>query len=316
MTDSFVYSQYFSECDELSEAVKNVDVELIQGEGGNLSASLHIIDFPKLLIQIGRWTGPKLLEFASTSKEYFSFLYDLNYLMPTITDGYIIDKYSFTFYPPNSGHFSRGSGVSFWAYICFKNCRSIIELVEELIHPISSTRLICYDVEAVENMHILLHRLEHLALINSQYLDISDLKRDFENEIIDAQIRLLIKSKIERKNNISITRSKKLLKNFIEYTSTNFTSDLNIPEICDELGVSLRTLYYAFDKIYKISPYQYIKLYRINKVHMQLVKSNSNYESISMIATSNGINHLGRFSNEYKKIFGISPSKVLKNSLK
>lgn len=82
---------------------------------------------------------------------------------------------------------------------------------------------------------------------------------------------------------------------------------LSMPEIASRVGTSRRTLEQAFDNCAAVSPARFLKLLRLNNAR-RLIESGRH--SVSHAATSSGLHHLGRFSNDYHELFGELPSRT------
>ena len=74
--------------------------------------------------------------------------------------------------------------------------------------------------------------------------------------------------------------------------------------------VSERTLEYAFLERYQVSPNSYIKAHHLKLVKNELVKLKGRKIRVSDIAIKFGFHHMGQFSVDFKKQFGLSPSKI------
>lgn len=86
--------------------------------------------------------------------------------------------------------------------------------------------------------------------------------------------------------------------------------DVCLEDLESAAGVSRFTLYEAFKKHYGLSPMSYVKKHRLEGVRRVLLEGHSNL-NVSAIAMEWGFNHLGRFSSDYKKMFGETPSQTL-----
>ena len=64
---------------------------------------------------------------------------------------------------------------------------------------------------------------------------------------------------------------------------------------------------YAFRQHVGVAPMAYLKKYRLEQVRRQLLEDRSSH-NVSSIAIDWGFTHLGRFSIEYRKLFGEAPS--------
>lgn len=84
-----------------------------------------------------------------------------------------------------------------------------------------------------------------------------------------------------------------------------------IVDICINIGVSERTLQYAFRTYVDMSPLVYLRLCRLNHVRATLRVSDPSATTITEVAMRFGFVHLGRFSSDYKQLFGEMPSVTL-----
>jgi len=85
---------------------------------------------------------------------------------------------------------------------------------------------------------------------------------------------------------------------------------VTMEELCQLTHVSRRTLQYSFTAILGISPLQFLRLTRLNRVRRAL-RSASPEQSVTEIATYWGFWHLGQFAHDYKQQFGECPSHTL-----
>jgi len=89
---------------------------------------------------------------------------------------------------------------------------------------------------------------------------------------------------------------------------------LHIAALCCALAVSERTLRKAFHKIYGLPPHRHLRLLRLAQARGALLAADGQVVTVTEIATGFGFIELGRFSVEYRKMFGESPSKTLQRS--
>jgi len=86
---------------------------------------------------------------------------------------------------------------------------------------------------------------------------------------------------------------------------------LAISALCIALAVSERTLRKAFHNIHGIPPCRHLRLLRLSRARGALLSADGKLTTVTEIATCFGFQELGRFSVEYRKIFGESPSQTL-----
>jgi AraC-like DNA-binding protein len=86
---------------------------------------------------------------------------------------------------------------------------------------------------------------------------------------------------------------------------------LHISALCRTLAVSERTLRKAFHKIHGLPPCRYLRMLRLAQARRALLSADSRRVTVTEIATGFGFVELGRFSVEYRKVFGETPSQTL-----
>ncbi|MBA4501340.1 AraC family transcriptional regulator [Marinobacterium marinum] len=99
----------------------------------------------------------------------------------------------------------------------------------------------------------------------------------------------------------------------IDYLKEHARNDINMDDIEWISGVSRNKLYSDFKRHIGIPPTAYLKRIRMEGVRSDIIKPTGS-ENISSIALGWGFTHLGRFSADYKKFFGETPSETLAKS--
>lgn len=98
------------------------------------------------------------------------------------------------------------------------------------------------------------------------------------------------------------------------YIQKHYAEAINLEHLVENARVSERTLLDSFKRYRDISPMKLLKLVRLDFVHLALKEADPEDSNVTEIALSNGFTQLGKFSTEYKKRFGESPSDTLKLS--
>ena len=101
----------------------------------------------------------------------------------------------------------------------------------------------------------------------------------------------------------------------LDYIHHNICDPIDIDDLEKITGISRKILANIFKKKLNITLQSYIRYYRLQCIYNDLSKSNKD-TNITSIALKWGISHLGRFSGEYKKLFGESPSNTIGKSKK
>jgi AraC-like DNA-binding protein len=101
------------------------------------------------------------------------------------------------------------------------------------------------------------------------------------------------------------------VKRAIDFIEANLEAPIGLAEITVAAGVPGRTLLDHFKRYKGVSPIAYLRRARFAKVQQALQQAEPE-ERVTDIAMNFGFAHMGRFSVEYRKRFGESPSETLR----
>jgi len=87
--------------------------------------------------------------------------------------------------------------------------------------------------------------------------------------------------------------------------------DLSIESLCETVGVSHRTLLYAFREHYGLAPKRFLVIYRLNGVRRDFYRLGGQGVKIIDVASHWGFWHMGQFASDYRRLFGELPSATL-----
>lgn len=87
-----------------------------------------------------------------------------------------------------------------------------------------------------------------------------------------------------------------------------------VTDLATSLGVSPRSLEYAFAAVLGISPGQYILAERLNRARHHLILGAATGTSVTAIAFDHQFDHLSRFAQQYTRLFDERPSDTLRTA--
>jgi AraC-like DNA-binding protein len=96
------------------------------------------------------------------------------------------------------------------------------------------------------------------------------------------------------------------------YIQENHGEAISLEHLVEQANVSERTLLEGFKRYRDVSPMKFLKLTRLDFVHLALKEADPASNNVTDIALASGFSQLGKFSTEYKERFGESPSDTLK----
>lgn len=108
-----------------------------------------------------------------------------------------------------------------------------------------------------------------------------------------------------------LSNRERIFKRFNEYVFSSIGTNYDSREMCIYTGASERTLQYIVKYFTQLSPIQYAKAIKLNKVHEVLRKCDPESLKINQIALEYGFWHSGQFAKDFKNQFGVLPSETL-----
>lgn len=98
-----------------------------------------------------------------------------------------------------------------------------------------------------------------------------------------------------------------------DYIDANARGNITTEDLAKLCCVSARTLYDRFRKVKGVAPHAYVRERKLLKVRSRMLNFHGVIQSVTEVALEYGFSHLGRFSSEYKQLFGESPSDTLRS---
>jgi AraC family transcriptional regulator, ethanolamine operon transcriptional activator len=95
------------------------------------------------------------------------------------------------------------------------------------------------------------------------------------------------------------------------YMLAYLNQPMTLLEICEAIGVSERTLTYAFNDRTGVSPKAYLKALKLNRLREDLKVADPLTDSVHHLARHWGLDHSGALASDYKILFGELPSQTL-----
>jgi len=126
-----------------------------------------------------------------------------------------------------------------------------------------------------------------------------------EGAIIDALVRAARPPTARRRD----PSRRHFARRAAEMIREGLQDDLSISHCAPQLGTTLRTLELGFQDLYGMSLRAYRHALRLNAARHDLLKPDGE-DSVGTVAVRWGLLHLGRFSTEYRRMFGESPGET------
>jgi AraC-like DNA-binding protein len=135
--------------------------------------------------------------------------------------------------------------------------------------------------------------------------------RALEEALVYAMIRCLTESTVIEMDS-RVQSQVTIISKLEEFLAANCSEPIYLSELCGASGVSESTLRRCCYDQLGMGPVHYLWLRRMHLARVALLRADATTATVTGIATDHGFWELGRFSVEYRKLFGESPSVSLR----
>lgn len=127
-----------------------------------------------------------------------------------------------------------------------------------------------------------------------------------QHAALAALLPLIDTGVVEREVRDSFARRQRIVAKARDYLLAHHDQAITVPDLCQQLFVSRRTLQYCFEDVLGMAPLQYLRILRLNGARRDL--RNKAASTVSEVAADWSFWHFSQFSSDYRKLFGHSPS--------
>jgi AraC-like DNA-binding protein len=163
---------------------------------------------------------------------------------------------------------------------------------------------------ALEKLRSLHAAATRLAKTTPELLALPAISRAIEHELIRAMIVCMAGGDVAEVKACSWQRSQ-TMRRFEEFLAARQHEPVYAAEICAAIGVSERALRASCHERLGMGPVRYLWLRRMHLARQTLLRVEASTSTVTAIATTCGFWELGRFSVEYRALFGEQPSVTL-----
>ena len=97
----------------------------------------------------------------------------------------------------------------------------------------------------------------------------------------------------------------------LEFVESSGSNRPAMGDLCRASNASLSSVRQAFVEVFDMPPTQYFQYRQLNELRVELLRADPHDETVTRIASSLGVTHLGRTSGRYRALFGEVPSQTL-----
>jgi transcriptional regulator GlxA family with amidase domain len=97
-----------------------------------------------------------------------------------------------------------------------------------------------------------------------------------------------------------------------DYLRANLSEPFSLTDFAQATGINHRTLQRHFRSVYGVTPQVWFRSMKLNEIRRELRQSGGTGVRISDLAMRWGFLHFGRFSEDYRQLFGERPRDTLR----
>jgi AraC-like DNA-binding protein len=309
---SFSEIQSFSEPSEFAAAIRGASVDVTVVIPGQFNAEITSVDLGTLRIQRLSQNLPLVLHATHTGNQV-SFAFHTESGQSLIRDGIRVTSDSLVRLGRPQSHFQRHAASVHWGSISLtpEELPTVSETVAGFdLMPPDNDQIITPPPGAMINLLRLHAAAGLLAKQAPELLTNLEVARGMEQSLTHALVDCL-QSKIAREQTLAQHRHQTIMQRFNAIIQADAETPLHVMEVALAVGVSLRLLTTCCQEHLGMGPKKYLDLRRMHLARRDLVSADPRVTTVTDTATRYGFWQLGRFSVNYKSIFGESPSATL-----
>lgn len=132
--------------------------------------------------------------------------------------------------------------------------------------------------------------------------------------VLESLLDLLDHNGGEPAANPSLQRRRRVVEQARAYIDAHLSDPeaVTVPQLCEQVHVSRRTLQYCFEDVLGMSPLLYMRMLRLNGARRELLDGGPGGAAIGAVAGAWGMSNFSQFSSDYRKMFGVCPSAAVR----
>jgi AraC-like DNA-binding protein len=305
--------QTFADPDEYTAAMRGATQDVTVSKGGRFRAHITRVRLANLWMHSFTESLPRTSHGAMWGDRVgFEFRPDAG---PDLSSsGVRVVPTNIVVYKPGEEFFEHSSGPISWSSMSLP--ASVIASVGEaligldLMSPTDCPLEIRPLPDAMAPLKRLHAAAIELAASAPTVLAHPEAARSLEQAVIEVLLQCF-SSGNRQEDRAAMRQHAEIMRRFHRVIEEHLDEPLYIPELCREIGASVRTLNTCCHEHLGMGPKHYLLLRRMHMVRRALRQSATADTNVTEVATRYGFWQLGRLAVEYKTLFGESPSDTL-----
>jgi AraC-like DNA-binding protein len=311
--------QSYPDPGEYQAAILGADVDVVLTGPGRFRSELIRIEMHQLGLNRGWVSLPRIARSAhKQGRCSVSFLADAAHA-PTLVNGREQQPDQIIFFPPGADVYQRSATAFRWGTISLT-----VEALAAAWHALvdyemtapAATRLIRPPPHLMARLLSLHEAAVQLAATAPDMLAHAEVCRAMEQMLLHVMVQCLAEGlAVETNPRPRRQRERQpVMRRFEQFLEENLDKSISVQEVCAATGASDRTLRLHCEEHLGMGPHRYLWLRRMNFARKALAVADPKTASVTTIALDHGFGELGRFSVQYRELFGEPPSATLRSA--
>ena len=302
----------FTEPDDYAAAIRYSTTEITVTGRGQFAAKFIRVDLHRLSLQRFSENLPRIAHSATRSERaIISFATELG--PPLSAGGAEMHPGTIVKHTRREEYHQSSSGSARFGTVALP-VDSLVAVGEAMakvdLTPPPDASLVTPSPSRMTRLQRLHAAVAQLAEDTPEIIAQPEAARGIEQTLIEAMVECLTSCE-PRKNGLAQAQHAVVMRRFRRVVEENLEHPLYIPEICQAIGVSNRTLQACCHEHLGMGPKHYLLLRRMHLARRALRQEAADTVSVTEIATRYGFWQLGRFAVTYQSLFGEPPSATL-----
>ncbi len=301
----------FTDPQEYQERIRPAEVQIIPTARGAFRAALSQVDLGHLTVQHGTQSLPTVVRSAlHRSRSSIMFLSGAR-APPIGVDSSDLTADTLVLGMPGEEHFFRTLPDSAWSTLTltpdtYAHARAT--LLRDETGPALRTSVVRPAPAALARLQALHERIMGLTRGHAIHPEVA---RAAEQGLLAAVLDCFAGETQITVPRLGGRSGTTVMRRLYQILDDSEDRPLYLMDVCAQLGVSGRTLHAACAEHIGLGPHRFLWLRRMQLARQALVRADLRIATVTQVATDFGFWELGRFSVQYKWLFGEPPSATL-----
>jgi len=303
----------FGDFDEISDSIPDFDSEYVPLAQGSVAMSSLRVALDRLTLTRFDENNPAYAFHATAPEGALTLALAASLPTDAVWRGAPLAERTLLLYGPNGEHVAHSRGTLHCLTLHVAEGaleRHAERLGFDLAVAPGAVHALEPPAEAIQGLRHAAEQVLATAQSADALLDVAEVRRTHEDALLTAAVHAIQPD--FRRGEESPTSQARAASRAVAALEARADETLYVADLCEAAGVSERTLRNAFQRTFGVSPIRYLQQHRMSRIRRLLLTAEPSRDRVSTIAQRFGFTNLGRFAVEFRRLYGVSPSALLR----